>query len=510
MFRFQSTVKHSLWIAGLLLVAQAISLAAEPLRDDLGAADRQRVVAVTAPTDDFSRPEAFEAMSGGAGTLTRAAAERAFSHASSQMAFARREDFHLGEALFSKLWVSAPASTQASDGLGPLFNARACASCHLRNGRGLPPDGYGDEATLILKLYGRYDFSDAGTGEMAVQVATPDPVYGQQLQTRAVQGQQAEAVIETTYQETAFAFADGTMAWLRRPSVHVRSLGFGPLAADTIVSPRIGPPLHGLGLVERIAAGDLQALADPDDRNGDGISGRLARVIDPQSGEPAPGRFGLKAAQATIRAQAAAAFSSDIGLSTSLFPAHGGDCTGTQTACMKAPHGAQARLDPHEVPDNVLDLVTFFSGNIAVPARRDVSDPDVLRGKELFYRSGCIACHTPKFVTRRSTQSDLNAFQLIWPYSDFLLHDMGPGLADGAGGAGGASELAREWRTAPLWGIGLTKDVSPQAGYLHDGRARDLVEAILWHGGEALRARDAFAAMKKTDRDALLRFVRSL
>ena len=308
MFRFQSTVKHSLWIAGLFLVAQAISLAAEPLRDDLDAADRQRVVAVTAPTDDFSRPEAFEAMSGGAGTLTRAAAERAFSHASSQMAFARREDFHLGEALFSKLWVSAPASTQASDGLGPLFNARACSSCHLRNGRGLPPDGHGDEATLILKLYGRYDFSDAGTGEMAVQVATPDPVYGQQLQTRAVQGQQAEAVIETTYQETAFAFADGTMARLRRPSVHVRSLGFGPLAADTIVSPRIGPPLHGLGLVERIAAGDLQALADPDDRNGDGISGRLARVIDPQSGEPAPGRFGLKAAQPTIRAQAAAAF----------------------------------------------------------------------------------------------------------------------------------------------------------------------------------------------------------
>jgi CxxC motif-containing protein (DUF1111 family) len=167
----------------------------------------------------------------------------------------------------------------------------------------------------------------------------------------------------------------------------------------------------------------------------------------------------------------------------------------------------QERLGPVEAPDPVLSLVTFYSENLAVPARRNIDDPTVLKGKEMFYSAGCTACLTPKFVTRRDAGNKAHAFQLIWPYSDFLLHDMGEGLADGqqVGVANG-----QEWRTQPLWGIGLTKTVNNHTFFLHDGRARNLTEAILWHGGEAEAARSAFAAMGKEDRTALLTFLESL
>jgi CxxC motif-containing protein (DUF1111 family) len=164
-------------------------------------------------------------------------------------------------------------------------------------------------------------------------------------------------------------------------------------------------------------------------------------------------------------------------------------------------------LGDTEAPSPVLDLVTVYTENLSVPARRNVDAPDVLRGKQIFYDSGCATCHTPKFVTRRNADDPLHSFQLIWPYSDFLLHDMGDGLADGqqVGDATG-----KEWRTQPLWGIGLTGAVNGNEFYLHDGRARSPTEAILWHGGEAQKARDAFAALQKSDRQALLTFLESL
>jgi CxxC motif-containing protein (DUF1111 family) len=171
------------------------------------------------------------------------------------------------------------------------------------------------------------------------------------------------------------------------------------------------------------------------------------------------------------------------------------------------PTGVQARLGPVEAPDPVLGLVTFYSANLAVPPRRKASFPQTLKGKQLFYATGCPACHVPKYVTRRDAPHKELAFQLIWPYSDFLLHDMGDGLADGqqVGVASG-----REWRTPPLWGIGLTGTVSGHTFLLHDGRARNFTEAILWHGGEAEKARNAFAALSKDDRNALLSFLESL
>lgn len=219
------------------------------------------------------------------------------------------------------------------------------------------------------------------------------------------------------------------------------------------------------------------------------------------------GRFGWKASAPGIRLQSASAFAGDIGISTPDVPLHAGDCTSNQQVCLDAPTGVNPGLGDTEAPDPIMELVTFYSQNLAVPARRDVDDPQVLKGKQVFYETGCVACHTPKFVTRRDAELKTHAFQLIWPYSDFLLHDMGEGLADhrAVGDANGY-----EWRTAPLWGIGLTETVSGYQQYLHDGRARTLLEAILWHGGEAQAARDAVVEMQTEDREALIRFLESL
>ncbi|HTM77987.1 MAG TPA: di-heme oxidoredictase family protein, partial [Devosia sp.] len=241
--------------------------------------------------------------------------------------------------------------------------------------------------------------------------------------------------------------------------------------------------------------------------DGDGISGRPNWTIDPASTSVMLGRFGWKAGVPTVRAQSAAAFAGDIGMSTPLINLPHGDCTERQPECLALPTGEQARLGVSEAPDPVLDLVTFYSQTLGVPERRDVGDKTVLAGKQAFYEIGCASCHVPKFVTSRDAPEPIHQFQLIWPYSDFLLHDMGEGLADHRpeGQADGY-----EWRTAPLWGIGLTQTVSGHTQLLHDGRARNLTEAILWHGGEGQAARDGFAALPKTTRDALLTFLESL
>ncbi len=499
-----------------LTIAAATAVAGSPpsgidfggIRRDLSPSDRDRVRAITAPTTQFDKPEHFEASQGGAGTSRRPIGGNAFSHPAANIGFDGQERFNLGNALFRKLWVSSPSSTQASDGLGPLFNARACQNCHLKDGRGHPPEG-GDDATSFLIRLARPARSDDEAKVLADRTVLnfPDPVYGGQLQDRAVPGMHAEGRVGIDYTESPVVLADGTSISLRRPTYTLTDLRFGPLADDTTLSPRIAPPMIGLGLIEAIHPVDIAAGADPDDLDGDGISGRISLARDPQSGRTVLGRFGWKASQPSLKAQNAAAFSGDIGISTPLHPAPAGDCTAHQATCLALPHGVQQRRGATEAPDPVLDLVTFYTANLAVPRRRNVGDPQVLRGKSLFYRAGCVDCHRPKFVTRRDIDDPALAFQLIWPYSDFLLHDMGPGLADRqtAGEAGG-----REWRTPPLWGIGLTETVSGHTFFLHDGRARSLAEAILWHGGEAQRARDRFAAMPADDQQALIAFLESL
>ncbi|PDT86296.1 di-heme oxidoredictase family protein [Sinorhizobium sp. BJ1] len=476
-------------------------------RDDLSELDLQRVETVTGAATDFSKAEQFEAMSGGATTTIAPINERVFSQFSANLPFEDEQNFKLGKALFEKLWVSAPSSTQASDGLGPLYNARACESCHPRDGRGRPPAG-ADATSTIFRL-ARPARDEAERRMIAAhQVANlPDPVYGAQLQDSAVPGLAAEGRLEVTYQDESVPLYGGETVYLRKPHYGVTDLGYGPMDPTTILSPRVAPPMIGLGLIEMIHESDILAKADPNDRDGDGISGRAALVRDRDRGALALGRFGWKAQNPTIRQQAADAFAADIGISTPAFDNGHGDCTEAQGACRRLPTGVQARLGPVEAPDPVLGLVTFYSANLAVPARRKASFPETLNGKQLFYEAGCPACHVPKYVTRRDAPHKELAFQLIWPYSDFLLHDMGEGLADGQD-VGVAS--GREWRTPPLWGLGLTKTVSGHTFLLHDGRARNFTEAILWHGGEAEKARNAFAAMSRDDRNALLSFLESL
>jgi CxxC motif-containing protein (DUF1111 family) len=308
------------------------------------------------------------------------------------------------------------------------------------------------------------------------------------------------------YTDAPFAFPDGSIVVLRRPSYSVTGLRYGPLDATTSLSARLTPAMIGLGLIEAIADADIIANADPDDRDHDGISGRLQRVGDGK-GRTAIGRFGWKAENATIRAQTAHAFLNDIGLSTPDLLTPDGDCTAAETDCLGRPNGEQKRLGRGEATQTVMSLVTFYAQNLAVPARRKSGAAETLAGKKLFYDAGCIACHRAKYVTRRDWPQKPLRFQLIWPYSDFLLHDMGDGLADGqtVGEADG-----KEWRTPPLWAIGLTKTVSGHQAYLHDGRARTLEEAILWHGGEAAAARDAYAHLAEQDRRTLIAFLESL
>lgn len=489
-------------------VTAAATAAVFSYRDDVNSSDRLKIKSVTTLTDDFSKAEKFELWPAGAGTSKKHFNADAFSHFLSNLSFEEEQLAKVGNGIFKKIWVSSPASTRASDGLGPLFNARACQHCHLKDGRGQPPAAGDDAVSMFLRLSvpPKDETQEAALrrGETGV---IPEPNYGTQLQNFAVPGHSAEGRMVISYEEIPVTLNGGEVVSLRKPTYSIDRLGYGPLDPNTQLSPRVANQMIGLGLLEAIHEGDILALADPEDADGDGISGRPNWVRDEKTGQLALGRFGWKAGNPTVRQQSAHAFTGDIGISTSMTPAHWGECTEKQTACREAPDGVQLAFGEVEAPDNVLDLVTFYARNLAVPARRNPDDVDVLAGKALFYGAGCTSCHTPKFVTRRDASPEAHAFQLIWPYSDLLLHDMGEGLADNrpewkANG--------REWRTAPLWGIGLTETVNGHTKFLHDGRARNLLEAILWHGGEAEQARQMVVDMTPGEREALLAFVGSL
>lgn len=476
-------------------------------RDDLTDKDKARVQAVVKPTQDFSKAEKFEAKQGGAGTSVKKVNRDSFSHFSANISFEEEQNFKLGNALFRKLWVSSPSSTQASDGLGPLFNARACQSCHIKDGRGHPPEGDQDATSMFLRL-ARSATTELEEQELAnfVRTTFPDPTYGGQLQDLAVPGLPGEGEMKITYEDIIETFADGETISLRKPTYEVINLNYGPLDPHTTLSPRVTPQMIGLGLLEAIHESDIIANADPDDLNGDGVSGRY-QIVGDGNGNKLLGRFGWKAEMPDIRKQSAGAFSADIGISTPDNPNNYGDCTNAQHQCLSMPHGEQARLGAGEAPEDVLNLITFYSQNVAVPARRNTENANILNGKKHFYELGCAACHRPKYVTSRNASNKEHQFQLIWPYTDLLLHDLGPGLADGqqVGVANG-----QEWRTPPLWGIGLTETVSDHTFFLHDGRARNLTEAIIWHGGEAQTAKNGFMTLEKSERSNLIRFLESL
>ncbi|WP_277374853.1 di-heme oxidoredictase family protein [Pseudomonas sp. AA-38] len=446
----------------------------------------------------FTTAEPGEALSAGAATV-RKFDHNAFSQPSANLAPSRRLDFSVGNSFFRNPWVPAPASTTARDGLGPLFNTNACQNCHIKDGRGHPPEADASSAASMLVRLSIPATAEDGERRLH-QGVVPEPTYGSQLQDMANPGIAPEGKVRLSYSSVPVRFADGTEVQLRKPQLQISLLGYGPMHPDTRFSARVAPPMIGLGLLEAIPESDILANADPDDANGDGISGRANQVWDRALQRTVLGRFGWKAGQPSLNQQNAEAFANDMGLTTTLI-AHD-NCTQAQTDCLAAVNGGVP-----EVSDNILASVLFYSRNLGVPARRDVDAPKVLEGKGLFHQAGCQGCHTPSFTTAADAAEPELANQLIRPYSDLLLHDMGEGLADGR-----EEFLAtgREWRTPPLWGIGLTQAVNGHTQFLHDGRARNLLEAILWHGGEAEAAKQRVLQFDANERAALLAFLNSL
>lgn len=445
----------------------------------------------------FEQAEPGEALSGGSTTVIKSD-QNAFSMPSANLSPVRRLDFSVGNSFFRNPWVIAPSSTTARDGLGPLINTNGCQNCHIKDGRGRPAEAErGNAVSMLVRL-------SIPAGEEHAEVVNqrgiaPEPTYGGQLQDMAIPGVAPEGKVRLSYSTHTERFADGFEVELRTPQLKITDLGYGPMHPDTLFSVRVAPAMVGLGLLEAIPEAAILANADPDDSSGDGISGRPNRVFDQVTRETTLGRFGWKAGQPNLNQQNADAFFNDMGLTTSLLS--GSSCTQAQTECLAMPDGGEP-----EVSDHILSLVLFYSRNLGVPARRNVDDPQVLAGKTLFHRAGCQSCHIPKFTTGEAAEPEL-ANQVIRPYTDLLLHDMGEGLADHRPEF---EASGREWRTPPLWGLGMTEAVSGHTQLLHDGRARNPLEAILWHGGEAERAKQAVLGFDNNERSALLAFLGSL
>ena len=450
----------------------------------------------------FTKAEPGEARSGGA-TTVRKTDQNAFSLPSANLPPSRRVDFSVGNSFFRSPWVIAPSTTTARDGLGPLFNTNACQNCHIKDGRGHPP---APDAANAVSMLVRLSIPDSPAYANVIEQlgVVPEPVYGGQFQDMAVPGVTPEGKVRVEYTPVSIRFKDGTEVELRKPALQFTQLGYGPMHPDTRFSARVAPPMIGLGLLEAIPEDAILANAAAQAKENNGINGRANRVWDDAQQKTVMGRFGWKAGQPNLNQQNVHAFSGDMGLTTSLRPFD--DCTDAQTACKQAPNGNGPDGEP-EVSDNILRLVLFYTRNLAVPARRGVNDEQVLAGKNLFFQAGCQSCHTPKYTTAANAAEPELANQVIRPYSDLLLHDMGEGLADHR------TEFqasGRDWRTPPLWGIGLTQAVSDHTQFLHDGRARNLLEAVLWHGGEASAAQQQVLSFNAEQRAALLAFLNSL
>lgn len=444
-------------------------------------------------TDGLGVVEEGEWLPGDVATNTLMLGSNAFLRPAENLSEDHESMFYSGNSWFNQDFVPAPASTDTRDGLGPIQNARSCSGCHFKDGRAEPPAEPGaDPLGTLVRL------SIPGTGDHGGPLS--EPTYGGQLQDGGMDGVLREGTVSITWETVEGTYDDGTPYTLRRPLLDLTDLQYGALHPDTRTSVRIAPQMIGLGLLEGIPEDRLAALEDPTDTNGDGISGRRNGVWNAEWSEDATGRFGWKAEQATVRTQTAGAFAGDMGITTSIVPAD--DCTEAQEAC----RGALSGGDP-ELEDHLLDRVALYSATVAVPVRRAWDTEEILRGKWLFADAGCDGCHVPSHET--GAEAPIAEFEglLIWPYTDLLLHDMGDGLDDGrpTGAASGS-----EWRTPPLWGLGLLPDVNGHNAMLHDGRARGHAEAILWHGGEGQAAMEAFRAMDAPDRAALIAFLESL
>lgn len=451
--------------------------------------------AATAPGGGSERP--------GGATTVHVDGRNAFSLPAANLSDEEQSRFAIGNSFFRRNWVEAPASTRARDGLGPHFIARSCAGCHVQDGRGKPPDlrrGMAEQpVSLLMRL--------SVPGAAPHGAPRPEPVYGDQLNNAAVQGVRVEGEVTIRHQTVQGRFADGTRYTLRRPVYGFGKLAYGPMAPGAMVSPRIAPQLIGVGLLEAIPDAEIERNAREQAASAGPVRGMPNRVWDAFAGREMIGRFGWKANVATLAHQTAGAFLGDMGITSSRFPDEA--CTDGQTDCRAAPRGAQGRAP--EVDDETLGHVVFYQATLAPPARRVAHDERIAQGRALFTKAQCATCHRPSYVTAAGPFPHLTSAalsgQTIWPYTDLLLHDMGDGLADGR-----PDFLAdgRQWKTPPLWGVGRIREVNGHQRLLHGGRADGVLEAVLWHGGEAQHSRERVLRMTKTEREALVKFVESL
>lgn len=426
-----------------------------------------------------------EWLSGGSQTVFNSGSG-AFSSAFPVLAESRMEVHEVGDGAFEQTFVSAPAPI--NPGLGPIFNNVSCTSCHINDGRGKPPVNGEQLSSLLIRL------SIPGTDPHGGP--NPAPGFGGQLQQRGIFGVAAEAYMKIEYTETEYSFGDGEKYTLRNP-IYTLENPYIALPAGLMISPRVAPPVFGLGLLEAIDEADIVAAADVNDVNGDGISGKPNYAWNVVEGKKTLGRFGWKAANPSLLQQSAGAYNEDMGITSFVFPK---ESSNDQTQY-------DGRSDEYEVSDSLLHAVEFYIRTLAVPARRNADNATVLRGKQLFTEAKCAACHTPRLRTKVNVAFPEISNQVIFPYTDMLVHDMGPELADNRPDFDADGQ---EWRTSPLWGIGLTRVVNGHQNFLHDGRARTLMEAIMWHGGEGEQSREFVRTLEKSDRDALIKFLESL
>jgi len=437
-------------------------------------------------THPFTEGDMDERLSGGDTYTIFDGSSSAFSTMIAGMS-SRDEFVHaVGDKFFESKFVSAPAPV--NPGLGPVFNNTSCSGCHQRDGRGRPPFAGESLRAMLFRISIPGAAADGGPN--------PVPGFGTQLQDKAIAGAHPEADVSLQYTEKTVTLADGTTLSLRIPHYTVTN-PYHPLPANLLLSPRIATQTVGVGLIDAIPDAEILSHADPDDADHDGISGRANQIYDPTLHKAAIGRFGWKANVATLKVQVASAFQQDMGITNYVFP--------------EESSAGQSQLPVQEtgidLPDSVLNAVVFYMRTLAVPARRNINDMTNRHGAAVFQQIGCAKCHVTTFTTRVDVTFPLLSNQVIHPYSDFLLHDMGPELGDGRPDYEAGPN---EWRTAPLWGIGLTEKVSGYAYYMHDGRARTLTEAILWHGGEGEQSRESFKELDQADRDALISFLNSL
>lgn len=389
------------------------------------------------------------------------------------------------DVAFGDQFVTSPALVNA--GLGPLFNQNSCESCHLSNGRSPFPYSSDDLEGFLIRL------SIPGAGVHGEPLGVPN--YGTQLQTKAVFGKQKEASVYWSDETVQEYYLDGKSIALERPVFNMQNY-YSDFPPDAMLSARMATPIIGLGLLEAIDESDILAQADPNDQDGDGISGKPNMVWDVVHEKIALGRFGWKAGSPSLVQQTAGAYNGDMGVTSPLFPVE--NCYG-QSQC-------DTMTDDPEVTLEQVKTAAFYTQSLAVPGRRNVNNVEVKRGKELFSQLNCTGCHHTSYTTGNH-EFDFLSGQKIFPYTDMLLHDMGEGLADHR------DEFQAngfEWRTPPLWGIGLTYVVGGHTRFLHDGRARSIEEAIVWHGGEAQKAKDEFKSLSENDRAALIEFLESL